>query len=431
MTAEHLTDLRVEGDLTRFEADARGGSGVALAVFRPRTLADVRAVIRWAREIRARLVTQGANSGLVGASTPDATGTMAVLSTELLTARLDIDPLERTATVSAGVRLSTLNEAARPFGLFFPIDLGADPSLGGMVSTNTGGAKLVRYGDVRHNLLGLEVVLADEPVTVVQCGRGLAKDNTGLDLKQVFVGTGGTLGVVTEVTVRLHPLPRSSSSALVATSGIDAAVALFQAVNGPTLAAFEVVSANALRLTLDHLGERAPFADGLPRLTVLIEFADDDVVDRLAPHAASFDDFVVLPVERAWAIRHRVTEALRAAGAVVAFDVSVRRADVGELVERTRGLLPDGCELCEFGHLGDGGLHLNVVRFAGPLAEGELQALRVGVFGLVAELGGSASAEHGVGPRNREYVEPTVPESVHLVHRLLKARFDPLDLLGR
>ena len=421
----------VTGDLARFELDARGGRGLARGVVRPRTTHDVREFLRWARSTRTRVVPQGANSGLVGASTPDDSGTMVVLSTELLTSLLVVDASQRSATVSAGVTLSRLNGAARSAGLFFPIDLGADPTLGGMVSTNTGGSRLVRYGDVRHNLLGLEVVVADDAVSVIRCGRGLDKDNTGLDLKQVFVGTGGALGIVTEVTVRLHPLPRTTSTALVALTDLAQAVQLFDRIAGPSLAAFEVIAANAMRHTLALTNERPPFDGGIPSVTALVELVDDDIADRLLTCIGTFEDFVIASPERCWAMRHRVTEALRAAGAVIAFDVSVRRAALGELVARTRALLPPGCELCEFGHLGDGGLHLNVVCPGGPLDPTELHKLRLGVFDLVESFGGSGSAEHGVGPRNRAYVDPFLAPELGEVHRLLKARFDPLGLLGR
>ncbi|MFM7535243.1 MAG: FAD-binding oxidoreductase [Acidimicrobiales bacterium] len=416
--------LRPTDGLDRYEYDARTGRGRALAVARPIDVDGVRAVLGWAYGHGVRVLAQGANSGLVGASVPDASGDMLVLSTERLGHPLVVDRSERTATVGAGVRLSALNGAAAPHGLCFPIDLGADPSLGGMVATNTGGARMVRYGDVRANLLGLVAVLPDAALTVVRCGRGLRKDNTGMDLAQLFVGTGGELGVVVEATVALHPVPRARAAAFVALDDLDAAVALCGAVQDATdlLAAFEVISAEAMRRTLRHTGTADPFGRDQPApVTALVEVVSNDaaadldavlagvlagVLGEVHAHgpggrlAAGGETAVLVPASRAWALRHRVTESLRASGTVTAFDVSVPRSRLGELRRRTVVVLaaldPDAV-LCEFGHIGDGGVHLNVVTPTGrPLASAAQEA----IYEAVAELGGSFSAEHGLGPRN-------------------------------
>lgn len=432
-------------DVARYTVDARShGEGRALAVARPRDVDGVRAVLAWARRHGVRLVPQGANSGLVGASVPDDSGTMAVLSTERLTAVLDVDPLDRTARVSAGVRLSALNDAAAPFGLCLPIDLGADPSLGGMAATNTGGARLLRYGDVRHNTLALQVALADEAGSVLRLGRGLRKDNTGLDLKHAFIGTGGTLGVITEVTVHLHPVPRARAAAMVALADEGAAVALvgrLEAAMPELLAAFELISAEALRRTLAHSGLRAPFAD-VPPFTALVELVSSDpdapLVDALAGLLAECDllDARLGPPDDFWAIRHRITEANRAAGAVVAFDVSVRRPWYGVLRARTQALLDrlaPGAVLSDFGHVGDGGVHLNVLFPHGvpaPTPE-QIVDLRTAVYDVVDALGGSFSAEHGVGPTNARWAARHTDPQVAATFAALKARFDPCGVLGR
>ncbi len=411
--------LRPTDGLDRYECDARTGRGRALAVARPFDVDGVRAVLGWARRQGVRVLAQGANSGLVGASVPDASGDMLVLSTERLGHPLLVERAERAATVGAGVRLSALNAAAAPHGLCLPIDLGADPSIGGMVATNTGGARMVRYGDVRANLLGLVAVLPDAALTVVRCGRGLRKDNTGMDLAQLFVGTGGELGVVVEATVALHPVPRARATAFVALDDLDAAVALCGAVQDATdlLAAFEVISAEAMRRTLRHTGTAEPFGRDQPApVTALVEVVSNDAAADLdallagvfagvlarepGGSGAGGETAVLVPASRAWALRHRVTESLRASGTVSAFDVSVPRSRLGELRRRTvvvLAALDPEAVLCEFGHIGDGGVHLNVVTPTGrPLASAAQEA----IYEAVAELGGSFSAEHGLGPRN-------------------------------
>ncbi|HSW18351.1 MAG TPA: FAD-binding oxidoreductase, partial [Ramlibacter sp.] len=192
-------------DLGRYEQGARYGSGRALCVMRPRTTEQVQRVMQVCARHRCRLVVQGANTGMTAASSPDASGSQVLLSLERFKAPLEIDAAARVARVGAGVLLSELNAAAAPHGLFFPIDLSADPCMGGMVATNTGGTRLMRYGDVRQNLLWLKAVLADEHATLLDAANLVQKNNTGLDAKQLFVGTASSFGVVTELMVRLAP----------------------------------------------------------------------------------------------------------------------------------------------------------------------------------------------------------------------------------
>ena len=179
-------------ELARYEKGWRYGSGTALLAARPRSTEEVARVLAFASQHGIRLLAQGANTGLVGASTPDASGEMLVLSLERLTQPIEIDAVDRTVVAGGGVLMSQLDAALEPHGLMFPIDLGADPTVGGMIVTNTGGTRLLRYGDVRQNLLGIEVVLAD--ASVLDLMTALRKNNTGLDAKQLFVGTSGASG---------------------------------------------------------------------------------------------------------------------------------------------------------------------------------------------------------------------------------------------
>ncbi|MBP8234388.1 MAG: FAD-binding oxidoreductase, partial [Rhizorhabdus sp.] len=240
-------------DLARYDMDGRQGGGAALAVVRPSSTEQVSALVRAAHAAGQRLVPQGARSGLVGAGLADR---QIVLSLERLNAAPVIDAVNRTADVEAGVLLSTLNAAAGEHGLYFPIDLGADPSIGGMVSANTGGARLLRHGDVRRNLLGLEVVLSDAEGTILRFGRGLWKDNSGLDLKQLWVGGAGSLGIVTRATVALQPKPANRITALIALDRPEAAVDLIaplEAGLGTLLTAFEGMSRPAMEAALAHV----------------------------------------------------------------------------------------------------------------------------------------------------------------------------------
>ena len=193
-------------ELARYEQGWRYGAGKALAAVRPSTTEEVSRVLAFATERGIRVIAQGANTGLVGASTPDATGEMLVLGFERLSRELTIDPVDRTVTAGAGVLLSQLDAALAEKGLLFPIDLGADPSVGGMIATNAAGTRVLRYGDMRQNVLGLEAVLADG--TVLDLMRPLRKNNTGFDARQLFIGTSGVFGVVTRAVLKVAPASR-------------------------------------------------------------------------------------------------------------------------------------------------------------------------------------------------------------------------------
>jgi FAD/FMN-containing dehydrogenase len=430
-------------DLERYERPARGVRGHARGVVRPADVDGVRAVVRWARRHHVRIVAQGANTGLVGASVPDQSGAMVVLSLERLRGAIEIDPVDRTAVVPAGTPLSVLNDALMPHGLMFPIDLGADPSIGGMVATNTGGSRMVRYGDVRRHVLGVEAVLADDDASVLDALSPLRKDNTGLRLADVFVGSDGTLGIITRVAIEAVPRPSRRSTWWVVPRDDDAVTALLvhlERWRTGALSAFELVSRPAFVAALAH-GNHGPdpFAQEDPPVVLLVEFSgdddvDDDLVAALAAAGELMADGRAVPAAVAWGLRHAITEGLRAIGVVMGFDVSTTRsrmmtlrAGVGALVAAR-----PPARLCDFGHAGDGGLHLNIVHpfDAAPTPEAE-RALRDAVYAVVAEHGGSFSAEHGIGPVNaswwRRYTDPV---EQRLTIRL-KQLFDPEGILGR
>ncbi len=440
-------------ELERYEKGWRYGRGKALAAVRPSGTEEVSRLLSYASSLGLRVVAQGGNTGLVGASTPDESGEMLVLSLERLSRTVEVDPVDRTVTADGGVLLSQLDAALVEHGLLFPIDLGADPSIGGMVATNTGGTRLLRYGDVRQNLLGLEVVLADG--TVLDLMRPLRKNNTGLDARQLFVGTSGVFGVVTKAVMRVVPRPVQRVTALVGLSSGAAVLGLLAHLEtrlGEVLTAFEAIGAEALVPVFRHQPRlRDPFGGRPPAYTVLVELSStldpgrlalDDLLEtalaerlEAADGAGITDVFPGKPSEL-WEIRHHVSESLRQEGEVLAFDISVPRSSLAAFVEAARESVATGwpfVRFCDYGHWGDGGVHVNLVwtpdesRPAAAL-KAELQPRLYDL--AVTRFHGSYSAEHGVGPHNQAFYDLYTPELVREVCRLLRQRLDPAGLLG-
>jgi FAD/FMN-containing dehydrogenase len=440
-------------ELARYERGWRYGEGKALAAARPTCTEDVSRLLGFASREGLRVIPQGANTGLVGASTPDGSGEMLVLSLERMSRTLEIDAVDRTVTVGAGVLLSQLETALAEKGLMFAIDLGADPTVGGMIATNAAGTRVLRYGDMRQNVLGLEVVLADG--TVLDLMAALRKNNTGLDAKQLFVGTSGVFGVVTRAVLRAVPRPTQRTTAFVGAG--DGATVLrllthLESRLADVLTAFEVISAAALGPVFRYQPRlRNPFGAALPPYTVLVELATTLPADRLALDdllestlgsaledealAGLTDIFPGKPADL-WDVRHHVSESLRHEGEVVAFDISVPRARVAAFVESARELVAryPFIRPCDYGHWGDGGVHLNLIwkKEDAPKPTADLKAeLQPLLYDLaVTRFHGSFSAEHGIGPHNQAFYDRYTPALVREVCRELKRRFDPQGLLG-
>lgn len=430
-----------------YEASARHRGGHACAVARPASDEELRWVVDRLLDAGAPFVVQGAGTGLVAGATPSATGTQWVISTQRMKQRLEIDAANRSAVVSAGHRLSDVNQAAAAHGLCFPIDLGADPTIGGMVATNTGGARLVRYGGVRDNLLDVGAVLVQTQASLVGGQRALRKNNTGLDWTQLLCGTFGAFGIVTDATLKLHPLARQTATALVATDSAASAIELLVSLEGELgdfVSAFEGISRNALRAVLAH-GVQSPFGD-LPPYAVLLELRTTlsaasglDLEAQLANWLEQrledglVRDAVLGRPEQLWSIRHRISEAVQGLGRMVAFDVSVPRSHFGAFREQSVQLAEQavpGAVAYDFGHLGDGGVHLNVIVPA-DVTDDAIGALRDAVYALTVDtFGGSFSAEHGIGPANhRWYLRHTEPARLALAAALHR-HFDPSSVLG-
>lgn len=428
----------------RYLAGSRYGAGESPAVCKPTTPAEVATLLKLAGEHGVGLVTQGAHTGLVRAATPAG---QVLLSTERLRSVFELDPLDRLLRVSTGFRLSEVNQRLAEHGLQFPIDLSADPSIGGMLAHNTGGTRMLRYGDARANTLAVEVVLASGEV--LKLGRGLAKDNAQLALQHLFIGSSGAFGVITEACLKLHPLPKQAAVALVAPASLDAVWPLYQrfmASFGGLVSAFEGVSSSALEAAIHVCGGASPFADGLPPYALLVELSSDfDGVDlRALLHAeleAGFErgEIVDAALDRdseLWALRHAVSEGLREQGAVIGFDISLPRRAVWAFREQATAWLAaefPPAKVCDFGHLGDGGQHFNLVWPKGEaaLSPADNQRLRDGIYALVDQHGGSFSAEHGLGPLLQRCYDAHTAAGVRGLSGELQALLTPGQGLGQ
>jgi FAD/FMN-containing dehydrogenase len=429
----------------RYLAGSRYGSGHAVAVLRPSTAAEVAQLLALAGAHGVVLLTQGAHTGLVKAATPQG---QVVLSTERLRGVFELDVLDRTLRVSSGFKLWEVNERLAAHGLQFAIDLSADPSIGGMLAHNTGGTRMLKHGDVRANTLALEVVLPSGG-PVLRLGRGLAKDNAQLALQHLFIGSSGAFGVITEATLRLQPLPKQTAVALVAPASLEAVWPLYQrwmAAFGSLVSAFEGLSANALQAAIHVRGGASPFAQALPPYSLLIELSSDLLPSqfdlRAVLHAeleAALERGEVVDAaldkdEGLWGLRHAVSEGLREQGAVIGFDISLPRHAVWAFRAEASAWLAThfpAARVCDFGHLGDGGQHFNLVwpHAAPGLAAEALLRLREGIYALVAAHGGSFSAEHGLGPLLQSTYAAHTAAEVRQLSGQLQALLDPAGQL--
>lgn len=440
-------------DMAAYETGARYDKGRAAFVARPVSTAETSAVVAYCVKNGIALVPQSGNTGLVSGSTPDESGAQGVLSLDRLTAPFELDRVNRTVKAGAGLRLSDLNGRLEDSGLFFPIDLGADPRLGGMIATNTGGSRFLRYGDVRRNTLGLTVVLADTAGTVLDLSSDLRKNNTGIDWKQLFIGTSGAFGIVTECVLNLEPAPKQSATALLVPSSPEQVSMLLVAMEdalGSYLSAFEGMSGNAVRAALDNVPSlRNPFQGGIvPDYVILAEISRssppregeqplDAVLEEVlaviweredAPLAGAF----VGPPHEIWALRHALSEGVKHSGRLIAFDLSFRRGDIMAFLDHMKAEMPEHFEdvtICDFGHIGDGGVHFNLVvakddpRLADPDFEADL---RDWVFtAAVEQFDGSFSAEHAIGRKNQNFYDRYTPEKIRALAAGLKTLTSP------
>jgi len=441
-------------DLSGYERDWRKRyAGRALAVVRPADTAQVAAVVALAREHRAALVPQGGNTGLVGGGVPDGSGTQLLLSLQRLNRVRQIDPSNLTMTVEAGCVLQSVQQAAREADLLFPLSLAAEGSctIGGNLATNAGGTQVLRYGNARELCLGLEVVTADGAIW--DGLSGLRKDNTGYDLRDLFIGSEGTLGVITAATLKLHPLPRARMTALAACDTLRDAVTLLglaQARCGAALTGFEVMNALSLALVRKHFPQLAQPLGPRP-WTVLLELSDSEGEEHArtqfeslleeALERGAIDDAAVAETlsqsHAMWHLRESIPLAQSEEGLNIKHDIALPVSRIPNFVERCDALLAErfpGARLVDFGHLGDGNLHYNVQAPEGVAAADFLRehesAVNAIVYDEVTAHGGSISAEHGIGQLKREELaQRKNPVALQLM-RQIKQALDPRGLMN-
>jgi FAD/FMN-containing dehydrogenase len=407
--------------------------GHASALVRPGSADEVAAVLRACRDAGSFVTVQGGRTSLVAGTVPEHDDVL--LSTERLHEVGEVDVIERRLSVGAGVTLGEVQQAAVKAGLVFGVDLAARDSatVGGMASTNAGGLRTVRYGNMGEQVIGLDVALPDG--SVVHRHSQVRRDNTGYDLAALFIGAEGTLGVITALDLRLHPTPTHRVTAICGFDDLDALVEtgrVFRDMDG--IAALELIDARASALTSEHVGVAAP-VDGAWQL--LIELASDtDQTEQLADalEAARMSDEPAVGVDvsaqqRLWQVRESVAEVLGAYGPPLKFDVSLPLSAIAEFATESGQLVakhaPDAVPVL-FGHIGEGNLHLNVVR-CGPDAERELYAP---MMELIARNRGNVSSEHGVGTRKRDYVSMSRTQPDIAAMRAVKAAFDPSGYLN-
>lgn len=421
---------------TPYETDwTRRFSGEARCVVRPADTGEVAAVVRACAEAGARITVQGGNTGLVGGGVP--AGGDVLLSLRRLTALDPVDTLEAQVTVGAGVTLQQLQQHARAHGLDVGVDLAARSAatIGGLVSTNAGGIRVLRYGSMREQVTGIEAVLADG--SVVRRLVGLAKDNTGYDLAQLLAGSEGTLAVLTAVRLRLVPLQPSRAVALVATDGVEPALELLAAARAglPSLSAAELFLAEGLSLVRAYGGLPAPFAEAHPAYVVLECSGRTDPIDELLEvlgESPAVADATVASdatgVARLWAYRETHTEAISAAGVPVKLDVSVPLRELAGLVADLPAVLEEaapGARPIVFGHLGEGNLHVNALD-----AEERAEEVTEAVLRLVASRSGSISSEHGVGRAKARWLSLSRSDAEIAAMRRIKRALDPAGTLN-
>ena len=428
-------------------------TGSAGAIVFPETLQAVVDCVAVCDTHGIDITPQGGKTGLVSGSIPGTTGTNIILNLSRMNTIRDIDPVNRSVVVDAGVSVAQLHEALQPHQLFFPISIGSDGEcqIGGIVSTNAGGHSVFRYGMTRHQVLGIEAVLPDG--TVISNLRALRKDNVGYDLGQLLCGAEGTLGIITGVALKVLPQPIQTSAAFLSLTSIDAVIQLYSRISSTLsdfLTAFEILPDNGVQLVARHC------PDGVaPTVTpaawyILLEVnsasAAIDLAEILATELAShFDSGLILDAvisqsetqrNQIWKCREALVFAQGRHGPVLSHDVSVRISCIPALLDRGRAAILDIIEDVEivcFGHVGDGNLHFNVVHNGPyPAFSADWQhRIERALYSVVQDLGGSISAEHGIGEKRRHVVHYSRSDCDVEAMQTIKHALDPNGFMNR
>ena len=444
-----------EGDLSAWELDwRRRERGRALAVVRPGSTAEVAATVKACAAAGVGMVPQGGNTGMVVGSTPDASGTQVVISLTRMNKVRALDAGNLTITVDAGCVLQNLQETCEKAGFLFPLSLASEGSctIGGNLGTNAGGTQVVRYGNTRDLCLGLEVVTAQGEVW--EGLTGLRKDNTGYDLRHLFIGSEGTLGVITAATMKLYPMPKAQLTAFAAVPSLDDAVKLLGLAHqhlSAGLTGFEVMGQFALSLVVKHFPQqRVPLWQDSPWCVVL-ENSDNEsethareqferLLEAAMESGCVTDAVVAESVAQAralWHIRESIPLAQAEEGLNIKHDISINVSRIPDFVAQTNALLLErfpGARLVVYGHLGDGNLHYNVQAPEGVdqaaflnTEEAPMNAL---VYEMVDRYHGSISAEHGIGSLKADkLLHHKSPVALGLM-RQIKQALDPHNLMN-
>ena len=449
---EHV--LLDAADKTPFLTDwTKRYSGVALAVVTPQTSQAVAAIVKLCAKAGIAVVPQGGNTGLTGGATPNNSGQQIVISLNKLNKIREVNLPNQTVTVEAGCILQHVQELAAAQQRMFPLSLAAEGSctIGGVLSTNAGGTAVLRYGSMRELCLGLEVVTADGQIW--DGLRGLRKDNTGYDLRDLFIGAEGTLGLITAAVLKLMPAPAAKLTAFAAVPDVESALALLslsQRCAGMLLTAFELISHTCLNYVSHYFPHlRYPFSQATP-YAVLLELSDQEseehargifhgLMEESIETGLVSDALIAQSIGQArqfWNLREHIPLAQAEEGPNIKHDVSLPASRIGEFVAKTDAQMQTnwpGCRIINFGHLGDGNLHYNVASPAGmPPIEFMVHqdtANRI-VYDNVSELGGSISAEHGIGKSKiLEMSRYKTPVELQLM-RAIKTALDPKGLMN-
>ena len=427
-------------------------SGVALAVVFPSSAQQVSEIVKLCAAQHIAIVPQGGNTSLCGASVPLPQGDQVVLNLSRMNKIRAIDALNYTMTVEAGCKLASLYEAAEQANRLFPLGLTAiapQCEIGGNLSTNAGGIGVLRYGSARDLVLGLEVVLPDGRIW--NGLRSLRKDNTGYDLKQLFIGAEGTLGIITAAVLKLFPRPQATATACIAIASPEAAVRLLAYIRttcGQALSGFEIISRNCLDLVFKHIKDTQEPFNRQYDWYLLIKIDD---VQQNSPEAMlrtsmlNFGGEVLMfaiesdarKAERWWKLRKNISEAQKREGISIKHDVAVPVSHVAEFIAQSSAALRSafpGIRIVAFGHMGDGNIHYNAsmpdaAGNATFIAKDEPEVNRI-VYEVVARLNGSISAEHGLGQLKRETIRDYKDPLELELMRTIKQALDPQGLMN-
>jgi FAD/FMN-containing dehydrogenase len=430
--------------------------GKALAVAKPGSTQQVAELVKWCQSHQIPIVPQGGNTGLCGGATPDSSGTAIVVSTTRLSRVRSIDTDNDTMVVEAGCILQSAQQAALQVDRLFPLSLAAEGSctIGGNLATNAGGTQVLRYGNMRELVLGLEVVTAEGEI--MHGLRGLRKDNTGYNLRDLYVGSEGTLGIITAATLKLYPVPVAQCTALLGLRSIADAVAVLSIARkefGAALTGFELIAGNCLKAVVTCFPQqRMPFQGASAELPwyALLELSDSEsaehararfekVVGEVIEDGLAIDAAIAESVAQSkalWHLRESIPLAEKELGKSIKHDVSIPVSKMAAFVEQTNAALQTsfpGIQHIIFGHLGDGNLHYNVSK-GDSYTEADLLARQADVYRLVHEsvrqFSGSISAEHGVGQLKRDAL-PRYKDPVEMVlMRRIKQALDPHGLMN-